>query len=61
MSIDDLRIAVTLLSLACFAGLLLWTWSARNRRGFDEAAGLPFAPDGSDREDAAGTHRSEGP
>jgi cytochrome c oxidase cbb3-type subunit 4 len=67
MTIDELRIAVTLLSIACFAGLLLWTWSARNRRGFEEAAHLPFsAGDGAAQDvaaaDGAGTtNRSEAP
>ena len=60
MTIDDLRIAVTLLSVACFAGLFLWTWSGRNRRGFDEAAQLPFAPDGATR-DTDATNRSDAP
>jgi cytochrome c oxidase cbb3-type subunit 4 len=61
MTIDDLRIAVTLLSLACFAGLFLWTWSARNRRGFDEAARLPFDAEGTDPDRTSDTHRSDAP
>jgi cytochrome c oxidase cbb3-type subunit 4 len=58
MSIEILRIVVTVLSFACFAGLVAWAWSARNRRGFDEAARLPFAPEGGD---SADTHRSDAP
>ena len=45
MTLDDLRIAVTLLSFACFAGLFAWAWSGRNRARFDEAARLPFSHD----------------
>ncbi len=42
MDINDLRIAVTLLSFVAFAGIVAWTWSRRNRQAFDEAAMLPF-------------------
>jgi cytochrome c oxidase cbb3-type subunit 4 len=45
MDINDLRIAVTLLSFAVFAGIVGWAMSSRNRRRFDEAAMLPFADD----------------
>ena len=43
MDINDLRIVVTLLSFAAFAGIVVWAWSSRNRQAFDEAAMLPFA------------------
>jgi cytochrome c oxidase cbb3-type subunit 4 len=42
MDVNDLRIAVTLVSLLTFAGLLAWVGLARNRLGLDEAARLPF-------------------
>ena len=53
MTIDDLRIAVTVISFACFLGLLGWAWSARNRSRFDEAARLPFSADDTDAPQAA--------
>jgi cytochrome c oxidase cbb3-type subunit 4 len=43
MDINDLRIATTLLSCAVFIGIVVWAWSRRNQKGFDEAAMLPFA------------------
>ena len=43
MDINALRIAVTLLSFAVFAGIVAWAWSRRNQTRFDEAARLPFA------------------
>src|SRR5437870_3630990 len=61
MTIEDLRIAVTAISFLVFLGLLAWAWSARNRRGFDEAAHLPFAHDGAQATDAHPTLRSERP
>ncbi len=45
MDINDLRSLVTLVSFATFAGIVVWAWSGRNRKAFDEAANLPFADD----------------
>jgi cytochrome c oxidase cbb3-type subunit 4 len=45
MSIDDLRIAVTILSFVSFIGVVGWACSQRNRGRFDEAARLPFKGD----------------
>ena len=45
MSVNDLRIAVTVLSFVAFAGVVVWAWSRRNLDRFDEAAHLPFAGD----------------
>jgi cytochrome c oxidase cbb3-type subunit IV len=42
MDINDARVAVTLLGLVLFLGIMVWTWSNRHRRGFEEAAHLPF-------------------
>ena len=42
MDVNDLRIAVTVLSLAVFLGLLAWVLQARHRPAFDEAARLPL-------------------
>jgi len=48
MSIDQLRIAVTILSFVAFLGVFRWAWSQRNRSRFDEAAQLPFTDDERD-------------
>lgn len=45
MDVNDLRIAVTVLSLLTFVGLVIWVGLRRNRAGFDEAARIPFADD----------------
>ncbi len=42
MDINDLRSAVTVVSLLTFLGIVVWAWSRRNRDRFDEAARLPF-------------------
>jgi len=45
MDVNDLRIAVTLVSLLTFVGLMIWVGLRRNRPGFDEAARIPFSAD----------------
>ena len=45
---------VTVVAFATFIGIVLWACSNKARRGFDEAARLPFAEDegapGNDKE-----------
>jgi cytochrome c oxidase cbb3-type subunit 4 len=48
MDINDLRSAVTVVSLVLFLGIAVWTWKRSRRAEFDEAAQLPFAGDGED-------------
>ena len=48
MDVNDLRIAVTLVSLLTFVGLMVWVGLRRNGPGFEEAARLPFADDGKE-------------
>ena len=38
MDINELRVAVTIVSLAVFIGIVVWAWRGR----FDEAAHLPL-------------------
>jgi len=45
MSVNDLRIAVTIVSFVAFIGVIAWAWSRRNLSRFDEASRLPFAGD----------------
>jgi cytochrome c oxidase cbb3-type subunit 4 len=45
MDINDLRSAMTVVSLLTFVGIVAWAWSRRNRADFDEAARLPFKDD----------------
>ncbi|OGA21303.1 MAG: hypothetical protein A3I01_15965 [Betaproteobacteria bacterium RIFCSPLOWO2_02_FULL_65_24] len=55
MDIDMLRVLVTVASFATFIGIVLWAYSSGSRRGFEEAAALPFSDDPADegRPDAA--------
>jgi cytochrome c oxidase cbb3-type subunit 4 len=47
MDINELRSAVTVISLVLFLALVAWTWSRHRRSAFDEAAQLPFADEGA--------------
>ena len=50
MDVNDLRIAVTVLSFLLFAGIVRWALSPRNKPAFDEAQQLPFLDTGADHE-----------
>lgn len=39
---DDVRIALTVISFLVFVGIGVWAYSRRRRSDFDEAANLPF-------------------
>lgn len=47
MDINELRVAVTLLSFLVFAGIVRWALLARNKPAFDEARQLPFLETGA--------------
>jgi cbb3-type cytochrome oxidase subunit 3 len=49
MDVNDLRIAVTVLSLLAFLGLLGWVLQARHRAAVEEAARLPLDDERDDR------------
>jgi cytochrome c oxidase cbb3-type subunit 4 len=42
MDINDLRSAITVVSLLLFIALMLWTWRPRAKAEHDAAARLPF-------------------
>ena len=43
MDINTLRGIGTLLALIAFLGVCWWAYSDKRKRGFDDAANLPFA------------------
>jgi cytochrome c oxidase cbb3-type subunit 4 len=45
LDINDARTVVTVLGFVCFIAITLWAFSGRARKGFDEAALLPFSED----------------
>ncbi|MDM0045064.1 cbb3-type cytochrome c oxidase subunit 3 [Variovorax dokdonensis] len=42
MDLNDIRAAATVACFVLFAGIVLWAYSRRNLRRFEEAARLPF-------------------
>jgi cytochrome c oxidase cbb3-type subunit 4 len=46
MDINDMRIAVTLVSMVLFIALVVHAWSRRRRAEYEAAAMLPFVEDG---------------
>jgi len=53
MDINDIRIAWTVVSFLVFLAIVVWAWSQGARRGFEEAAKLPFLDDRACRHRAA--------
>jgi cytochrome c oxidase cbb3-type subunit 4 len=45
MDINDIRAVLTLLGFLGFCGIAVWAYSGRARKGFEEAAALPFDDD----------------
>lgn len=45
MDINTLRSIATVVSFITFVGIVLWAWSRRNAKDFEEAARLPFEQD----------------
>jgi len=45
MDINVLRSIVTVATFLVFIAIVIWAWSSRNAKSFDEAAQLPFKQD----------------
>jgi len=45
MDVNTLRIIATLLCFSTFIALLVWAYSGRNRKRFEEDAKIPFLQD----------------
>lgn len=50
MAIDDLRALITVLAFIAFIGIVIWAYSRKRRRDFEEAARLPFRGEEFDSE-----------
>jgi cytochrome c oxidase cbb3-type subunit 4 len=45
MDLNDARAVLTVLAFVAFMGVVFWAYHRNSRKGFDEAAQLPFADD----------------
>ena len=43
MDINDFRSLQTVLAFIAFVGIVIWAYSKRRKKSFDDAANLPFA------------------
>ena len=50
MDFVTLSSIMTVVAFATFIGIVLWAYSGKARRGFDEAARLPFNEDAQENE-----------
>jgi len=57
MDINDLRSIITVAGLLCFLAIVGWAYGKSSRKGFEEAANLPFAGDDDDGATNNASHR----
>ena len=43
MDLNTMRVIVTVATFICFVAIVIWAYSRRREKQFDEAAQLPFA------------------
>ncbi|GHT93731.1 hypothetical protein AGMMS49545_13670 [Betaproteobacteria bacterium] len=49
MDINDIRGLLTpIIGIILFLGIVMWAYGKKSKRGYDEAANLPFADDDDD-------------
>ncbi|MFZ5556585.1 MAG: cbb3-type cytochrome oxidase subunit 3 [Pseudomonadota bacterium] len=58
MDINDARVVMTVLAFVSFMGIVLWAYSSKSKKRFDEAARLPFDDDERRGPHADGRDRS---
>ena len=49
MSLDDFRAWHTVVLMVAFIGIVVWAYSKKRKKSFDEAANLPFADEEKDK------------
>jgi cytochrome c oxidase cbb3-type subunit 4 len=49
MELNDFRTWHTVVLMAAFIGIVIWAYSKRRKKSFDEAANLPFADEDKHR------------
>ncbi len=48
MSIDDFRAWHTVVLMVAFIGIVIWAYSKKRKKSFEDAANLPFADEAQD-------------
>jgi len=56
MDINDLRSIITVSGLLCFLAIVAWAYGKSAKKGFDEAANLPFSGDDDQGEASRTSH-----
>ncbi len=59
MDINDLRSITTVVSFALFLAIVWWAYGKSSKKGFEEAANLPFAEDEDGRSTSAETNQAQ--
>jgi cytochrome c oxidase cbb3-type subunit 4 len=59
MDINDLRVVIAVLAFVAFVGIVIWAYSQKRKRDFDEAAMLPFTGNDFGEDRVAGKESGE--
>jgi cytochrome c oxidase cbb3-type subunit 4 len=57
MDINDLRSWHTVAMFVTFIGIVVWAWSRKRTKSFDEAANLPFADEDQHKSSVNGENK----
>jgi cytochrome c oxidase cbb3-type subunit 4 len=57
MDINDFRSLQTVLAFVAFIGIVIWAWSKRRKKSFDDAANLPFADEDQHKSTVKGENK----
>lgn len=56
MDLNDWRALVTVVAFVCFLAIVAWAYSSRAKKGFDEAAQIPFLDEPGERHNERGSN-----
>jgi cytochrome c oxidase cbb3-type subunit 4 len=59
MDINDMRVVIAVLAFVAFMGIVVWAYSKKRKRDFDEAAMLPFTGKDFGEDRVAGNESGE--
>ena len=57
MDINDFRSLQTVVAFIAFVGIVVWAWSKKRKKSFDDAANLPFADENQHKETVKGENK----
>ena len=60
MDLPTVRGLLTAILMLAFVGVVIWAWSSKRKKDFDDAANIPFNEDGPSKSDSMSKENSHG-